>query len=351
MTTVKRREFLKVLGATTATGAAIGCSSERVEKLIPYLVSPDQTVPGVSTYYATTCRECSAGCGVIAETRDGRAIKLEGNPEHPINRGALCAKGQAALQGLYNPDRYRTPMVRQGGRLVATTWDNALKIFSQKLGEVRGSAANAVFINRHESGSFPALLNGWLAGYGIPAALSIDPDIDYAAMAAFKQSLGVAWPKMDFSAARLIISFGADFLDGWGASVPQQLDFADARAKLAGAPRFIYVGARRSLTGLNADQWISARPGSETTIMQMLAGGVTPQAAAQQSGADVAALTSLKAEFDSAKPALVLAAGNYELVQNAVTLSGATLTSAGAPSGFEGIDSPSQLRALAQRMQ
>ena len=114
---VKRREFLKVLGATTAATTVIGCSSERVEKLIPYMISPDETVPGVSTYYATTCRECSAACGVIAETRDGRAIKLEGNPEHPLNRGALCARGQAALQGLYNPDRYRGPMIRRGGRL------------------------------------------------------------------------------------------------------------------------------------------------------------------------------------------------------------------------------------------
>ena len=74
---VKRREFLKVLGASSAAVAAAGCS-EHTGKLIPYLVSPDETVPGVSTYYATTCRECATACGVIAETRDGRTIKLEG---------------------------------------------------------------------------------------------------------------------------------------------------------------------------------------------------------------------------------------------------------------------------------
>src|SRR5690606_39043268 len=116
----------KVLGAASAATTTIGCSQEKVEKLIPYLVSPDQTVPGVSTYYSTTCRECAAGCGVVAEVRDGRAIKLEGNPEHPVNRGALCARGQSALQGLYNPDRYRQPMVREGGKLVPTTWDKAI---------------------------------------------------------------------------------------------------------------------------------------------------------------------------------------------------------------------------------
>src|SRR5262245_46009340 len=117
-TGVKRRAFLKVLGASGVATAAVGCSQEQVEKLIPYLSSPDHTVPGVSTYYATTCRECAASCGLIAETRDGRTIKLEGNPEHPVNHGALCARGQAALQGLYNPDRYRGPMIRQNNRLV-----------------------------------------------------------------------------------------------------------------------------------------------------------------------------------------------------------------------------------------
>ncbi|MDO8501118.1 MAG: 4Fe-4S dicluster domain-containing protein [Gemmatimonadaceae bacterium] len=358
---VRRREFLKVVGATTAATTMIGCTSEKIEKLIPYLVSPDETVPGVSTYYATTCRECSTGCGVIAETRDGRAIKLEGNPAHPLNRGALCARGQAALQGLYNPDRYRGPMVRRNGRLEPTTWDEALKLFGQKLAEVRGNAANAVFVNRHESGSFPGFLNGWLGSMGMPSALSMDPDVDFAAVSANKQSYGVAWPRLDFSVTKLIVSFGADFLDGWGASVPQQLDFADARARLKGAPRLVYVGPRRTLTGLNADQWIDARPGSELAIVQMLAGSVTPQQAAQESGVASKVLAALQAEFSATKPNMVVAGGGSPrgielcLAANALNQAqgntGVTIKTADAINSFEGIDSPSQLRALAQRMQ
>src|ERR671914_1849236 len=129
-TGVRRREFLKILGVTGAGAATAACGPSEAGRLIPYLVSPDQTVPGVSTYYATTCRECAAGCGVIAETRDGRTIKLEGNPEHPLNHGALCARGQSALQGLYNPDRFRGPMIRQGARLVPTNWDTAIRTLS-----------------------------------------------------------------------------------------------------------------------------------------------------------------------------------------------------------------------------
>ena len=360
--TVKRRDFLKVLGAGTATTAMIGCGSEQVEKLIPYLVSPDQTVPGVSTYYATTCRECSAGCGVIAETRDGRTIKLEGNPEHPVNRGALCSRGQSALQGLYNPDRYRGPMIRSAGALRPATWENALQLFAQKLGETRsrGAAASAVFINQHESGSFPGFLDAWLGGFGMPAHLSYDAGAEHAVVAANRQSYGVAWPRLDFSAARLIVSFGADFLDTWGAVVPQQLDFADARANAETAPRLIYVGARRSLTGLNADQWIDCRPGSELVIARFLGGQASAEQAAQASGVSATVLGHFAQEFSTTSPSMVLAGGGgsagleLALAANALNQSrgnvGATIKPSEGYLGFERMTAPAELRAVAERM-
>ena len=358
---VKRREFLKVLGAGTAATTMLGCASEKVEKLIPYLVSPDQTVPGVSNYYATTCRECSAACGVIAETRDGRTIKLEGNPEHPVNRGALCARGQAALQGLYNPDRYRGPMARKNGQLQGVTWDEALQIFAQKLGETRsrGGAANAVFINQHESGSFPGFLDAWLAGFGMPAHLSYDAGADHAVIAANRQSYGVAWPRLDFRAARLVVSIGADFLDSWGAMVPQQLDFAEARADHENAPRLIYVGPRRSLTGLNADQWIDCKPGSEMAIIRMLSGQMPVDAVAQATGVSAATLDAFSREFATTSPSMVIAGGGgadgleVALAANALNQShggAATIKPSEGYLGFDRMASPAELRALATRM-
>ncbi len=311
---VKRRDFLKVLGAAGAATTAVGCTNEQVEALIPYMVSPDQTVPGVSTYYSTTCRECAASCGIIAEVRDGRAIKLEGNPDHPVNRGALCAKGQSSLQGLYNPDRYRTPMMREGGRLVPTTWDAAIATLTQKIGEARASAANVVFLNGPDSGSFAGFLDNWLGGYGFPAHIQYDATVDHAAQAVHAREYGAAMPRYNFSAARLIVSIGADFLDGWGASVPQQTAFAEARAKLQDAPRFIYVGPRRSLTGLNADEWIACTPGSEGAIVAALqaavgAGGSgTMAAAAQASGVSEATLQRLADALRTTRPSLILAA-------------------------------------------
>ncbi len=303
---VKRRDFLKVLGAGSAAVAATACVPEKTGKLIPYLVSPDETVPGVSTYYATTCRECSAACGIIAETRDGRTIKLEGNPNHPLNRGALCSRGQAALQGLYNPDRIRRPMMKQNGAWRQITWDEALTTLAQRIAGARGAAAGAVFLNQHETGSFPVFLDAWLAAFGMKPHLSVDFEADDAVIAANSSAYGVVWPGLSFADARLIISFGADFLDNWGASVPQQLDFADARAKIEGAPRFVYVGARRSLTGLNADTWIPCLPGSELAIVNFLAGRAALQQAAQESGVPAEQLQALASELAAAKPSLIL---------------------------------------------
>src|SRR6478752_1977326 len=243
-TGVKRRDFLKVLGASSAAVAAVGCSSEKVGNLIPYVVSPDETTAGVSQYYATTCRECAASCGIIAETRDGRITKLEGNPDDPFSRGALCARGQSALQGLYNPDRFRGPMVKENGAWKPIEWDAALTLVSQKLGDARSRsvAGSGVFLNQHETGSFPGFLDAWLAGFGMRPHVSVDFEADSAVIEANRRSYGVAWPKLSFADAKLIVSFGADFLETWGMSVPQQLDFADARAKFESAPRLVYIG-------------------------------------------------------------------------------------------------------------
>jgi len=368
-TGVKRRDFLKVLGVSGAAAAVTACyPNDKVEKLIPYVASPDNTVPGVSTYYATTCRECAAGCGVLVETRDGRAIKAEGNPDHPVNRGALCGRGQSALQGLYNPDRFRGPMTRESGKLVPVTWERALQLFSQKLGEAKskGQSASAVFISQHEQGSFGPFLDQWLGGYGMPAHISYDAEAPLSTIAANRASYNVSWPNLEFGAAKVIVSFGADYLDGWGLSVTQQLAFADARAKLDGGPKVYYVGARRSLTGLNSDVWIPAKPGSEKTLADALLAAVSGKgtgglkAAADSAGVAVASLEALARELQTSKPSLVLAGGNGEDgtalgvaandLNKALGNVGVTVKPAFSSLAFEGLSSHSAVRDAAERM-
>jgi Fe-S-cluster-containing dehydrogenase component/formylmethanofuran dehydrogenase subunit B len=363
---VKRREFLKVLGVGGAATTIAGCYDEKVEKLIPYVAAPDNTVPGVSSYYATTCRECAAGCGLLIETRDGRAIKAEGNPNHPVNRGALCGRGQASLQGLYNPDRYRGPMMRESGKFVSITWERALQLLQGKLSDAKGKgAAGAVFINQHEGGSFGAFVDQWLAGYGMPAHLSYDAEAPLSTIAANRASYGVAFPKLDFAAAKLVVSFGADYLDGWGLSVQHQLDFADARAKLENGPRVVYIGARRSLTGLNSDSWIPTRPGTDKIVADALLAAVkgntaSLKSAADQAGVSVESLESLAKELVALKPSLLVAGGNdaaatdtalsVNELNKALGNVGVTIKPSETSLAFEGLSSHAAVRDAAERM-
>jgi molybdopterin-containing oxidoreductase family iron-sulfur binding subunit len=157
-----------------------------------------------------------------------------------------------------------------------------------------------VFINQHDAGTFPGFLDQWLSAQGMPAHMSVDSLAPMATIAANQKAYGASWPALDFNAAKLVISFGADFLDGWGHSVPQQLDWADARAKLEGAPRLVYVGARRSLTGLNADQWIAAKPGSDMALCAALTGTGSAAAASDASGVPAATIEALAAAIKAA---------------------------------------------------
>ena len=96
MPELDRRDFLKLVGVSAGSAAAAGCS-DPVEKLIPYVVQPEEITPGIPVIYASTCTECPVGCGLHVKTREGRPIKLEGNPEHPVNQGRLCARAQASI--------------------------------------------------------------------------------------------------------------------------------------------------------------------------------------------------------------------------------------------------------------
>ena len=155
-----RRKFLTVLGASGGGALALsGCSTSSVEELVPYLVQSEDQIPGVSTFYASTCTECAAGCGLHVRTREGRAVKLEGNPEHPTNQGKLCSRGQASLQGLYNPGRIKGPMARgQDGKFTAITWDDAIARFAAKVTEAGGKLAVLSGAGR---GTFSDLLAEW----------------------------------------------------------------------------------------------------------------------------------------------------------------------------------------------
>ena len=218
---VDRRQFLKVLG-TVGGGAAVlsGCSTDRVAKLVPYMVQSEDQVPGIPTWYASTCAECSSGCGLHVKTREGRPIKLEGNPDHPINAGTLCSRGQAGLQALYNPDRLTGPMAKNAaGTWDEIKWDDAIARFAAKVGAAHGELA---VINGYGASTFSSLLTRWTSALG-GFITNFEPFSREAERLANRKTWGrTDLPVYDFAAAKYIVSFGADYLETWGSVVEQQ---------------------------------------------------------------------------------------------------------------------------------
>src|SRR6516164_9113196 len=104
-----RRDLLRLAGFALAGASLAGCQRAPVRYAVPFLVQPEEIVAGRASYYASVCGGCSAGCGLLVKTRDGRPLKLEGNPTHPLSRGGLCAVGQASLLGLYDSQRLQQP--------------------------------------------------------------------------------------------------------------------------------------------------------------------------------------------------------------------------------------------------
>lgn len=270
MAKLNRRNFLKIMGMTGTT-ALTGCSAEPVRSIIPHIIPPEDIVPGKAAWYATTCRECPAGCGILAKNREGRVIKVEGNPLHPINKGKLCARGQASIQGLYHPDRFRGPMLRNAnGTLEPISWDQAEHLLVQKLKALRAQKKEdgAAFITGIMNGAMRDLVTRWLSAVHSRRHLLYEPFSHEALRTANRVVFGYnCIPSYSIDEADLLISFGADFLETWLSPVEYAGQFAAFRSAPGQAGNnFFYVGPRLSLTAASADHWISVRPGDERAV-------------------------------------------------------------------------------------
>jgi molybdopterin-containing oxidoreductase family iron-sulfur binding subunit len=295
---MKRRDFLKVLGATGAGAATVGCSTRQVEQLIPYNVAPEDVVPGVPTFYTSTCRECPAGCGIHVETHEGRVTKVEGNPDHPINRGNTCARGQASVQGLYHPDRYQGPFQIQsdvGGAARNVTWAVAEQELARRIREA--GAGGVVLLTGGYTGTMDRLATEFVARVG-------GRRVTYAPLEDTPRGLR-------FEDADYLVSFGADFLETWGSPVDYAGQFARMHSYRRGGVRgkFVWVGPHRPLTGLNADQWVRPKPGTEALVALAMSGGMTPAEAARQTGVPQQVLEQLAGEWGRARRKVALGPG------------------------------------------
>jgi anaerobic selenocysteine-containing dehydrogenase/Fe-S-cluster-containing dehydrogenase component len=276
---IKRRDFLKVLGVSGAGATLAGCSTQNAERLLPYVTMSEDITPGVSTWYTTVCDGCAAQCGMWVRTREGRVVKLEGNPNHPVSAGALCARGHATLQHLYDPDRYAGPMIREGGVLRQATWEEAEALLAQR---IQSAAGNALFIGGALGPTMTRLVDDFVGSVG-GRRVQYDALSDAPLREATRIAFGVdALPRYDIARARFLISFGDDFLE----TGPSPVEHGRAFARMSAADehgskgRFVFAGPRLSLTGLNADEWIPIRAGAEAALALGMAAAIAEDGAA-----------------------------------------------------------------------
>jgi len=309
---ISRRDFLKLASAGAATTAVLtGCGpASRYVVREPYMKMPEYTYNGLSTYYATTCRECAAACGLVVRTMQGRAIKVEGNASNPVNLGKTCARGQATLQGLYNPDRVENPTKQNRASTLSKDtldWDAALQIVSDALKNNKPS--EIAFLMGMAPDHLFDLVSDLAKAIGAPAPVRFGALGMFESRATLSKAtenlLGQsAMPFFDIANSDLVLSFGANFLETWLSPVAFTRDFAKMRR---GNPKkrgyFIQFEARMSQTAARADEWIPLLPGTEGLVALAIGrlvaqakGGAMPKAFSSVNVGDVVAASGVKQE-------------------------------------------------------
>jgi anaerobic selenocysteine-containing dehydrogenase len=330
---MERRSFIKLtaISGTTAALSACGNPENQVIRFVP----EDDLVPGVATWKPSICPLCSAGCGVIARVmegdaevfrngqagvvRMGLAKKLEGNPEDAISQGKLCARGQAAIQVTYHPDRLDKPRKRSGergsGQYADISWDQAIAEVTAQLDALAAAndQASLAFLTRPRQGRRLELVAQWLQRFGAKPPVTYELFSDEVLRLANAASYGHRQlPTFDLDNARYVISFGADFLGTWNSAVAHSAAYGRMRRARPGVrPKFVHVDARLSQTAANADEFVACKPGTEGLLAMAIARAADHpiDTVAEKTGVPAAIIERLAKEFAAHPPAVAIVGG------------------------------------------
>ena len=277
---VGRRDFLKTVGFGAAAVAASSCETP-VRFALPLVAADEQVVAGRATWFASSCGGCPAACGVLLKTRDGRPIKVEGNPDHPVNGhvrtegqgarvGALCAVGQAAPLSLYDSNRPDGATLE--GRSVQ--WSELDRHVAEALAAARSSGKDVVLVTGPLSSPSTLLaITRFTAATGARHVV-FDPIGPAAIAEANRIALGKrALPVERLERAELVLSLGADLLGSAHSPAEHTRRWAvghrpDRRARLMG--RWVQLEGRMSLTGAHADERHRVRPSDYPLVLAAL---------------------------------------------------------------------------------
>jgi anaerobic selenocysteine-containing dehydrogenase len=337
-TKLTRRQFLKIAAGT----AAVTGFAPKVRRLLqePFVRPPEELLPGRAVWYASTCRQCPAGCGIIVRVVNGRARKIEGNPLHPLNRGKLCARGQAGLQALYHPDRLRNAVLQTGGRgsrrFEPLYWPEAIDLLAEKISSLSRPGRMAILAGRVPDHLY-RLMARLSDALGAPPPVIFDLHAALEGRAAAERLSQIFFgaselPVYDIGRSDAVFSFGANLLETWMSPVAQSVAFGNMRRGPVGGRGFlVQFEPRLSATAASADEWIPVLPGAEGFVALALGriiveerlghvGSHRPHAVlyqdvdvaemAQASGVSAERLGQLARRFADAEHAVAIPGGN-----------------------------------------
>lgn len=290
--TTPRRDFLKFLGFSTLAATVVSSCEMPVRKAIPYAIKPEDVVPGVPNYYASTFVDGGDYCAVVVKTREGRPIKIEGNELSSITKGGTSARVQASVLSLYDKARLTHPLA-QGKEATFEAIDRAIKeglagkqgylvtntILSPTTKEVIAQFLVKNLGIKHityDAISYSAILEANLASYG-------------------KRTL----PSYHFDKAKTIVSLGADFIGTWLSPVEFSKDYSATRKISAKNPvlsRHYHVESIHTITGAAADERATCRPSQMGMVVAALYNAIVSGTAPSLPSAKLNKLVTAAAE-------------------------------------------------------
>ncbi|MDP3312054.1 TAT-variant-translocated molybdopterin oxidoreductase [Lutibacter sp.] len=259
-----RRDFLKYVGFTTAAASLASCEGP-VVKSIPYLIKPDDIIPGVAEYYATTMADGFDFANILVKVREGRPIKIEPNKEA---NGRTNARIQASVLSLYDSGRLKEPMI--GGTV--SSWNDVDTQIIAKLNEVKSAGLPIVVLTGTCASPSTKKLIGYLnESYGNVSHVIYDSVSESAALDAFEAMYGSrALPDYNLEKAEVIVSIGADFLADWqggGFDAGYALGRIPKEGKMS---HHIQFEANMTLSGANADKRVMMKPSDQISALVKL---------------------------------------------------------------------------------
>lgn len=250
---ISRRKFMALLAASAAF-ATTACSDYRDKgEIIPYNKRPEEIRPGTANYYASTCTGCEMHCGILIKTREGRPIKVDGNPEHPVNKGKICAIGQSLILDLYDPDRIQEPLF-EGMRSDWTSADQ--KIISELKKAAEKNQEIAIITNPVFSPSVQKLFSELQVKYPTLNIYTYKHFNTSNREQALEKNFGTQnIPVYRFDKADIVVSIDSDFLGRDFNFIENSRLFAEKRniANKGKNLRLYVAEPSLSLTGSNAD--------------------------------------------------------------------------------------------------